>query len=109
MRKYLCISNNCRIFASEKETNNKLNPKTRKGTKIMKTIISNNNKSISVDFFANGGRVNEIEVFVNNDGRYMFSIGKVFKSMKAAKRSTIKRLGEMGITFDDKEMVALNF
>ena len=33
MRKYLCISNYCRIFASEKE--NKLNPKTRKGTEIM--------------------------------------------------------------------------
>jgi len=41
MRKYLCISNNCRIFASEKETNNKLNPKTRKGTKIMKTLANN--------------------------------------------------------------------
>ena len=75
----------------------------------MKTIISNNEKSISVDFFANGGNVNEIEVFVNNDGRYMFRIGKVFKSMKTAKRSTIKRLGEMDITFDEKEMEALNF
>ena len=42
MRKYLCILNNCRIFASEKETNNKLNPKTRKGTKIMKTSEINN-------------------------------------------------------------------
>ena len=41
MRKYLCISNYCRIFASEKETNNKLNPKTRKGTKIMKTTANN--------------------------------------------------------------------
>jgi len=35
----LCISNNCLIFASEKGTNNKLNPKTRKGTEIMKTYI----------------------------------------------------------------------
>ena len=41
MRKYLRISDNCRIFASEKETNNKLNPKTRKGTEIMKTIEIN--------------------------------------------------------------------
>ena len=41
MRKYLRISNNCRIFASEKETNNKLNPKTRKGTEIMKTTANN--------------------------------------------------------------------
>lgn len=39
MRKYLCISNYCCIFASGKETNNKLNPKTRNGTEIMKTII----------------------------------------------------------------------
>ena len=39
----------------------------------------------------------------------MFRIGKVFKSMKAAKRSTIKRLGEMDIRFDEKEMEALNF
>ena len=31
----MCIWNNCRIFASEKETNNKLNPKTRKGIEIM--------------------------------------------------------------------------
>ena len=37
----MCISNYCRIFASEKETNNKLNPKTRKGTKIMKTTANN--------------------------------------------------------------------
>lgn len=41
MRKYLCISNYCRIFASEKETNNKLNPKTRKGNKIMTREILN--------------------------------------------------------------------
>ena len=40
MRKYLCISIYCRIFASEKETNNKLNPKTRKGTEIMKTTAN---------------------------------------------------------------------
>lgn len=29
------------IFASEKETNNKLTPKTRKGTEIMKTTANN--------------------------------------------------------------------
>ena len=40
MRKNLCISIYCRIFASEKETKNKLNPKTRKGTKIMKTFTA---------------------------------------------------------------------
>ena len=50
MRKYLCISENCRIFASEKETNNKLNPKTRKGTKIMKTTANNTeSKKMTLD------------------------------------------------------------
>ena len=41
MHKNLCISIFRRIFASEKETNNKLNPKTRKGTKIMNTTANN--------------------------------------------------------------------
>ena len=50
MRKYLCISNYCRIFASEKETNNKLNPKTRKGREIMKTTANNNEtKKMTLD------------------------------------------------------------
>ena len=40
MRKYLHVSNYCRIFATEKETNNKLNPKTRKGTKSMNTTVA---------------------------------------------------------------------
>ncbi len=44
MHKYLHISNYCRIFASEKETNNKLNPKTRKGREIMKTSTLNFNR-----------------------------------------------------------------
>ena len=41
MHKNLCISIYCLIFASEKETNNKLNPKTRKGREIMKTTANN--------------------------------------------------------------------
>ena len=50
MRKNLCISNYCRIFASEKETNNKLNPKTRKGAEIMKTTANNNEtKKMTLD------------------------------------------------------------
>ena len=40
MRKYLHVSICCRIFATEKETNNKLNPKTRKGTKSMNTTVA---------------------------------------------------------------------
>lgn len=50
MRKNLCISIYCRIFASEKETKNKLNPKTRKGTEIMKTSANNNEtKKMTLD------------------------------------------------------------
>ena len=50
MHKYLHVSNYCRIFASEKETNNKLNPKTRKGTKIMKTTANNTeSKKMTLD------------------------------------------------------------
>ena len=50
MRKYLHVSNYCRIFATEKETNNKLNPKTRKGTKIMKTTANNTeSKKMTLD------------------------------------------------------------
>ena len=41
MRKYLCISESCCIFATEKETNNKLNPKSRKGREIMATFNFN--------------------------------------------------------------------
>lgn len=37
MHKNLCVWFYCRIFASEKETNNKLNPKTRKGNNKMET------------------------------------------------------------------------
>ena len=40
MRKYLHVSKYCRIFATEKETNNKLNLKTRKGTKSMNTTVA---------------------------------------------------------------------
>ena len=50
MRKYLHVSNYCRIFATEKETNNKLNPKTRKGTKSMKTTANNTeSKKMTLD------------------------------------------------------------
>ena len=50
MHKNLCILIFLRIFASEKETNNKLNPKTRKGTEIMKTTANNNEtKKMTLD------------------------------------------------------------
>ena len=48
MRKYLCVSEKCRIFASEKETNNKLNPETRKGREIMKTFAQYSNEVLTV-------------------------------------------------------------
>ena len=50
MHKNLCILIFLRIFASEKETNNKLNPKTRKGTEIMKTTANNTeSKKMTLD------------------------------------------------------------
>ena len=50
MHKNLCISESCCIFASEKETNNKLKPKTRKGNKSMKTTANNNEtKKMTLD------------------------------------------------------------
>ena len=48
MHKNLRISENCCIFASEKETNNKLNPKTRKGTEIMKTFAQYSKEVLTV-------------------------------------------------------------
>ena len=64
MRKYLCISNNCRIFASEKETNNKLNPKTRKGREIMTRIYNatSNTPKSNVYFFKNGELKKEYKI-----------------------------------------------
>ena len=44
----MCIWNYCRIFASEKETNNKLNPKTRKGKEIMKTFAQYSKEVLTV-------------------------------------------------------------
>ena len=44
----MCIYDNCCIFASEKETNNKLNPKTRKGREIMKTFAQYSNEVLTV-------------------------------------------------------------
>lgn len=50
MHKNLCISIYCCIFASEKETNNKLKPKTRKGNEIMKTTANNTeSKKMTLD------------------------------------------------------------
>ena len=58
----MCIWNYCRIFASEKGTNNKLNPKTRKGTEIMtkqeftqrtKVEVSNNEFEMINEFYMN--------------------------------------------------------
>ena len=73
MRKYLCISNYCRIFASEKETNNKLNPKTRKGTTKMKT-------------YNNINEISDAEVLAILDG----CMSNIFDEEKAAKREAKK-------------------
>jgi hypothetical protein len=67
MRKYLCVSNNCRIFASEKGTNNKLNPKTRKGTEIMTTTTSTTRfENYRITSFVDGKRNGSFKVHYSN-------------------------------------------
>ena len=73
MHKNLRISNNCRIFASEKETNNKLNPKTRKGTNKMKayiTIDTKNGKNGALHFI-NVLSVEEAKAWANGNQSYI--------------------------------------
>ena len=70
MRKNLCISDNCCIFASEKETNNKLNPKTRKGTEIMKKQLAKQYIELKKQFdgkdFKSGIKAHNIDYLVEN-------------------------------------------
>ena len=64
MHKYLHVLNYCRIFASEKETNNKLNPKTRKGTEIMTTRQRNLEvTTYGIEQVKNGNIIADIESF----------------------------------------------
>ena len=69
----MCISDNCCIFASEKETNNKLNPKTLKGREIMKT-------------YNNINEISDAEVLAILDG----CMSNIFDEDKAAKREAKK-------------------
>ena len=61
------------IFASEKETNNKLNPKSRKGTKIMKT-------------YKNINEISDAEVLAILDS----CMSNIFDEEKASKREAKK-------------------
>lgn len=72
------------------------------------TIKCNNSNSKSVYFFPNGGNMNDIMVFAQQDGEYWFSIGKGYKTIANAKRAAIKAMAKMGYTFDDKEMQKLS-
>ena len=67
------IYESCRIFASEKETNNKLNPKTRKGREIMKT-------------YKNINEISDAEVLAILDN----CMSNIFDEDKAAKREAKK-------------------
>ena len=67
------IYESCRIFASEKETNNKLNPKTRKGREIMKT-------------YKNINEISDAEVLAILYG----CMSNIFDEEKAAKREAKK-------------------
>ena len=69
----MCIWNYCRIFASEKETNNKLNPKTRKGREIMKA-------------YNNINEISDAEVLAILDN----CMSNIFDEEKAAKRESKK-------------------
>ena len=83
MRKYLCISNYCRIFASEKETKNKLNPKTRKGREIMKAYIDITKKS-----HKNGETYINDQVQNMNDCYAWFDMNMDYLNKVAMRKST---------------------
>ena len=73
MHKNLCIRNNCCIFAIEKETKNKLNHKTRKGTNKMKayiTIDTKNGKNGAFHFI-NVLSVEEAKAWANGNQSYI--------------------------------------
>jgi len=97
MRKNLCISIYCLIFASEKETNNKLKPKTRKGREIMNTIATTILNQLGGHHFVvmtgakrmvaienglrfnigqNGSKANLVKVLLNGDDTYTMQFWK---------------------------------
>ena len=73
------------------------------------SINSNNSKSKSVVFFPNGGREDDVIVFVLEDGEFWFSLDNNYKSLKNAKRAAVKTMAKYGYTFDEKEMENLNW
>ena len=73
------------------------------------SINCNNSIRKSVVFFANGGNVNDVLVFVREDNEYWFSLKNSYKSLKTAKRAAVKKMAQFGYTFDEKEMENLNW
>ena len=73
------------------------------------SINSNNSTRKSVVFFPNGGREDDVIVFVLEDGEFWFSLNNNYKSLKTAKRAAVKKMAKMGYTFDEKEMENLNW
>lgn len=81
----------------------------------MITITCNNSNTKAVEFMRNGGRNDEILVFAvaydsySERYEYWFSIGKFYKTLKAAKRAAVRVMAKFGYTFDEKELEALKF
>lgn len=73
------------------------------------SIKCNNSKSKSVAFFPNGGREDDVMVFILEDGEFWFSLDNNYASLKNAKRAAVKKMAKMGYTFDVKEMENLNW
>ena len=73
----------------------------------MTTIKCNNSTSKAVQFFPNGGNMNDIIVFAINGGDYWFTIGDGYKTIEGAKRAAIKKMALHGYTFNEAKMKAL--
>lgn len=73
------------------------------------SINCNNSKSKSVVFLPNGGREDDVMVFVLEDGEFWFALNNNYASLRNAKRAAVKKLAKMGYTFNEKEMESLNW
>ena len=73
------------------------------------SINCNNSKEKSVVFMPNGGREDDVMVFVLEGGEFWFALQNNYRSLKNAKRAAVKKMEKMGYTFDEKEMENLNW
>lgn len=73
------------------------------------SIKCNNSASKSVEFYPNGGREDDVMVFVLEYGEFWFALNNNYCNLKNAKRAVIKKMAKMGYTFDETEMENLNW